>query len=121
MSRGLHSVETGAQAVDVSSVSPVLDVCVSIGVSLRGLAGVRVRAGPLQGGGVLGGGGEEVKGDGVLLRVFLDAEILFDEEIGHDTKGLRTAAQTFAPYTIARNTPMMSSFSQAVLSSSSLV
>ena len=46
--------------MDVSSVSPVLDVCVSIGVSLRGLAGVRVRAGPLQGGGVLGGGGEEV-------------------------------------------------------------
>jgi hypothetical protein len=113
-------VETGTGEVDLSSVSTVLDVDVPRDGSLGGLPGVTVR-GLLLGGGVLGGGGEEVKGDGVLLRVFFDPDSLLDEEVTHDTNGQRTAAQTLAPYTIARNTPMTSSFSQAARNSSSVV
>ena len=120
MSKGLHSVDTGTGEVKVSSVSTVLDVDVSRDGSLGGLPGVTV-SGLLRGGGVFGGGGDEVRGEGVLLRVVFDPDILLDEEVAHDTNGLRTAAQTLAPYTIARNTPMMSSCSQAVRNSSSIV
>lgn len=119
MRRGLHSVDREVDEAGGFSVSLMYGVVVSRDGSFWRLVGVRDKLKRLLDGGNLGGVEEELKGDGV--RFFFDPEILPDEDVAHDTKGLRTAAQTFAPYTIARNTAKTSSFWQAVLSSSSVV